>query len=104
MPLVWQDFVLAWVRMRHGGQEVHAQYAFPLFNNRATPTVAADVIVFSSPKVLYDAKYKPVGATLSADDVYQMVTYCERLGLPEATLVYPGTGNTTTACIGDRRI
>jgi len=48
--------------------------------------VAADAVVMSTPPALYDAKYKPAGPTPSADDVYQMITYCERLDTDEATL------------------
>lgn len=104
MPQVWEDFVLTWARKRHAGYDVQAQYSFPLFNDRSAPTVAADVLVMSTPKVLYDAKYKLAGATPSADDAYQMVTYCERLGLDEATLVHPGSVNATTVRVGDRHI
>lgn len=63
MPQVWEDFVLAWARQRHVGYHVQGQYSFPLFNRRASPTIAADVLVDGSPKVLYDAKYKPSGTT-----------------------------------------
>jgi 5-methylcytosine-specific restriction enzyme subunit McrC len=107
MPDVWEDFVLAWVRLCHHYNDVHAQYTFPLLNGRSTPVAAADVVVLNNldnPSVLYDAKYKAAGAVPSADDIYQMVTYCERLGLSEAILVHPGRGEPTAISLGQRRI
>ncbi|MDT0262276.1 5-methylcytosine restriction system specificity protein McrC [Jatrophihabitans lederbergiae] len=107
MTDVWQDFVLAWVRQSYPGAVVKPQYSFPLLNGRSTPAAAADVVVLDSdeqPSVLFDAKYKAASATPSADDIYQMVTYCERLRLPSATLVHPGSGETTSVGIGDRTI
>jgi hypothetical protein len=74
---------------------------------RPSPTVRADVVVLDErgkPVELYDAKYdakyKVTGETPSADDIYQLVTYCERLGLREATLVRPGAGEPTEISIG----
>jgi hypothetical protein len=104
MTRVWEDFVVAWVRRQHADHEVLPKHSFPLFSDRATPEITADVLVMSSPPVLYDAKYKPAGNTPSADDVFQMVTYCERLGLNEATLVHPGFGPNTQVNVGGRTI
>ncbi len=36
-----------------------------------------------------DAKYKNQHKAPSSDDIYQMVTYCHRLQVPRAILVYP---------------
>ncbi len=54
-------------------------------------TAVADVLVLrgETPVALYDAKYKGIDKAPSSADVYQMVTYCERLGLDSATLAYP---------------
>lgn len=107
MPQVWENFVLAWVRRAHPDMDVTAQYSFPLLNGRSSPQVKPDVVVRDAagrPCSIFDAKYKAPPATPQASDVYQMVTYCELLGLDEATLVYPGDGERSTVSIGDRRI
>lgn len=91
MPKVWESFVLQWVRGRWPDTfKVEGQYSFGLTDD-GQRTSAADVVVRDEAKVvgLYDAKYKwPTKAPTTAD-VYQMVTYCHRLAVDEATLVYP---------------
>lgn len=107
MPKVWEDFVLAWVAQTHPGRRICRQYRFPLIDGRPSPVASADVVVLddrNDPAELYDAKYKAAGPTPSANDIYQMVTYCERLGLDEATLVHPGSARRTEVSVGDRRI
>jgi hypothetical protein len=53
---------------------------------------------------IYDAKYKRLEGAPSRGDVYQMVTYCERLGLAEATLVLPGAAGRRSVRVGNRSI
>jgi hypothetical protein len=48
--------------------------------------------------------YKSPGEGPSASDVYQMVTYCERLGLRDATLVYPAFQETREYRVGERTV
>jgi 5-methylcytosine-specific restriction endonuclease McrBC regulatory subunit McrC len=90
MARVWERFVERWVRARWSGYRVVGQAPFHVGDDGTLPA-AADVLVYqgSTPVALYDAKYKFTAPAPSRADVYQMVTYCERLGLSEATLVYP---------------
>lgn len=107
MTRVWEDFVGAWVRHGHPGARTVNQYGFPLVSGQSTLTVSADVVVLDradAPVELFDAKYKAVSEMPSAGDIYQMVTYCERLRLDRATLVYPGIGEPTEVSVGNCRI
>ena len=91
MPQVWEDCVLRWAREKWGPEyRVEPQHRFDLSSGGEMKS-AADVVVWEGRTLLalYDAKYKVPGGTPDVSDVYQMVTYCERLGLPEATLIYP---------------
>jgi 5-methylcytosine-specific restriction endonuclease McrBC regulatory subunit McrC len=93
MPKVWESCVARWAeRAWSPGFRTVAGYNFPL-TNAGEMTAIADVLVFrgDTPVALYDAKYKDITKAPSADDVYQMVTYCQRLGLRFATLAYPST-------------
>ena len=102
---VWEAFVLAWARYNNPGLRVEA-HGFDLLDDRPDPRAQADVVVFkdNQPTVLYDAKYKKSGPVPATNDIYQMVTYCERLGLSKANLVYPGAGKSSTARMGARTI
>ena len=94
MPKVWEDCVARWVESAWGdGYRVEPLYRFDLTADGALSS-EADVTVWKGDDLvaLYDAKYKFLNQTPAMGDVYQMVTYCTRLGLDEATLVYPGTG------------
>lgn len=94
MPKVWEDYVARWVASAWGdGYRVEPLYRFDLTADGALSS-EADVIVWDGDELvaLYDAKYKFLNQTPAMGDVYQMVTYCIRLGLDEATLVYPGNG------------
>lgn len=91
MPKVWEDCVVRWAQEQWGPDyRVEGQHAFDL-SSRGELTSVADVVVWDDqrPVALYDAKYKLPRSTPDVSDVYQMVSYCERLGLDEATLVYP---------------
>jgi 5-methylcytosine-specific restriction endonuclease McrBC regulatory subunit McrC len=90
MPKIWEQYVAQQVRATWPEQfDVVAGYAFDLARNGQLPS-EADVVVLKDGSVvaLYDAKYKWLDKAPSRGDVYQMVTYCERLELSEATLVY----------------
>ena len=107
MPQVWEDFVAEWVRLRHPGATIKAPHSFPILNHGSTLVATADIVVVDDndrPIALYDAKYKAVTTYPAAEDVYQMVTYCQRLALNEASLVYPGRGETTQGAVGDIRL
>ena len=105
MPKVWEAFVLAWVRYNNPDKPV-TSHTFSLLDDRSDPKSIADVVVFENgqPAVLFDAKYKQPGQVPTTDDIYQMVTYCDRLGLTQAHLVHPGSGEPSTVRIGGRRI
>lgn len=91
MPKVWEAFVAKWVRTQWDPEfRVEAPMAFDLSAD-GTLRSEADVTVWQGDDLvaLYDAKYKRPGDKPSMGDVYQMVTYCTRLGIAGATLVYP---------------
>ena len=54
--------------------------------------------------MLYDAKYKDIAKAPSASDDYQMVTYCERLGVASATLPYPTVRTPREYLVGSRAV
>lgn len=106
MPKVWENCVERWARGRWGPDyRVETQHYFDLSAGGEMKS-AADVVVWDGRKLvaLYDAKYKDPGAVPAADDVYQLVTYCDRLGLSEATLVYPGSVEPREFRVGTRVI
>lgn len=91
MPKVWEGYVARWVTELWGpDHRVEEQYGFSLTADGSLRSVA-DVTVWREDRLiaLYDAKYKWPGDKPSMADIYQMVTYCMRLNLKEATLVYP---------------
>lgn len=91
MPDVWEKYVARWVsETANPGDLVEAPYSFRL--TKEGRTAEADVVVKSSGRIrqIFDAKYKSPERAPGSQDIYQMVTYCEALGLTEATLVYPG--------------
>ena len=104
MPKVWERYVERCVREAWPDRfEVEGSYGFDL---TSTLRAEADVVVRDGDSIvaLYDAKYKWIDRAPARADVYQMVTYCERLGLPEATLVYPGEPGRRTLVVGGRSI
>lgn len=91
MPKIWETYVAQCVRAAWSDQcGVLHGYGFQLTPGGGLPA-EADVIVRREGTItaLYDAKYKSIDQAPSRSDVYQMVTYCERLSLNQATLVYP---------------
>jgi 5-methylcytosine-specific restriction endonuclease McrBC regulatory subunit McrC len=106
MPKIWEGYVAQQVRAAWADHfEVIDGYTFGLTAGGSLPA-EADVVVKDSGEVIavYDAKYKWLDKAPSRGDVYQMVTYCERLGLAEATLVYPGKPARRHVQVGARRI
>jgi 5-methylcytosine-specific restriction endonuclease McrBC regulatory subunit McrC len=104
MPKVWESYVAQWVRTEWTGYRVDAPYRFALASDGQT--AEADITVWDGTKLLalYDAKYKWPQSAPARDDLYQMVTYCERLGIAEATLVYPFHTPERTVWVGSRRV
>lgn len=107
MPKIWEAYVWSWVRDRHPSEiEVKHGHPFALGANGSLPA-EADVVTISDGAVieLFDAKYKRMKASPARPDVYQMVTYCEHLGVDEASLVYPTAEPALrTFQIGNRRL
>jgi hypothetical protein len=106
MPKVWEDCVARWVgEAWGGGYRATTSHTFDLSSAGELSSVA-DVVVWRGQELvgLYDAKYKFPDKAPSLGDVYQMVTYCERLGLDTATLVYPLPTSDREYVVGGRRI
>lgn len=103
MPKVWENCVRCWVEEAWRSYRVEGGYPFDLTAGGELKSYA-DVVVMDGARVaaLYDAKYKSAGDGPSASDVYQMVAYCERLGLSSATLVYPVFQDARQYRVGDR--
>ncbi|WP_433380311.1 McrC family protein [Actinoplanes sp. CA-142083] len=104
MPKVWEAYVAQWLRRTWPHHDVRAPYAFPLTNDGQK--AEADATVWDGGRLvaLYDAKYKWPDHAPDRADVYQMVTYCERLGLTECTLVYPVAAERPAVTVGSRTV
>ncbi len=105
MPTIWEAFVLRWVAEEWPTRQVTGGYKFVVSD--AGHDATADVVVLDGHRVvaLYDAKYKSLtDRPPTSDDLYQMITYCQRLQLGEATLVYPARIDPRQVRIGDRTI
>jgi 5-methylcytosine-specific restriction enzyme subunit McrC len=106
MPKVWETYVAQCVRDAWPNTfDVTSPFAFDLTPTGALPA-EADVVVRHRGELvaLYDAKYKWLDKAPARGDVYQMVTYCEHLGLGEATLVYPGDPGARSIEVGNRSV
>lgn len=91
MTKVWERAVERWVRDQWDEFfTVERQYGFDVTRS-GSHRAYADVLVLDDdrPVALYDAKYKGLYDKPTSPDIYQMVTYCSKLRLSEATLVYP---------------
>jgi 5-methylcytosine-specific restriction endonuclease McrBC regulatory subunit McrC len=105
MPKVWEAYVARWVATQWPDHLVEHGWNFDLTTDGSL-RAEADVVVWDGERVvaLYDAKYKSADGAPSHDDLYQMVTYCERLDIHEATLVYPQTAASRSVEVNHRRI
>jgi len=104
MPKVWETYVAQWLRRAWPHHEVRAPYTFPLTGDGQTAEADATVWGDDGLVALYDAKYKWPDHAPDRADVYQMVTYCERLGLAECTLVYPVEADRPVVTVGSRTV
>lgn len=107
MPKIWERYVWAWVRDRYPDEvDVVHGHGFALAAGGVLPAEADVVAIFEGRVIeLLDAKYKHMKAAPARPDVYQMVTYCEHLGIDEAALVYPTAHPAQrTFHLGDRRL
>jgi 5-methylcytosine-specific restriction enzyme subunit McrC len=105
MPKVWENYVIRWVQSEWPTHTVQQAYGFNLTSDGKL-RAETDAVVWDSGELvaLYDAKYKFPDKAPSRDDVYQMVTYCERLGLAKATLVYPASVKPRTVTVTGKSI
>lgn len=101
MPKVWEACVAKWAEREWPHLDVMEQHTFNVTADGAL-SASADVTVWESGQLvaLYDAKYKWPGESPTMGDVYQMVTYCTRLGIDEATLVYPAKAARKSFVVG----
>ncbi|HEX5200506.1 hypothetical protein ACFQS1_34430 [Paractinoplanes rhizophilus] len=104
MPKVWETYVAQWLRRTWPQHDVRAPYSFALTKDGQTAEADATVWAGNRLVALYDAKYKWPDHAPDRADVYQMVTYCERLGLPECTLVYPVEAARPAVTVGSRTV
>ncbi|MFI5896583.1 McrC family protein [Actinoplanes sp. NPDC051513] len=104
MPKVWETYVAQWLRRKWPHHDVRAPYSFPL--TKDGQNAEADATVWDGDRLvaLYDAKYKWPDHAPDRADVYQMVTYCERLALAECTLVYPVEAARPAVTVGSRTV
>jgi 5-methylcytosine-specific restriction enzyme subunit McrC len=106
MPKVWERYVAQRIREAWPDTfEVLSPFPFDLTQSGSLPA-EADVVVRDGDRLvaLYDAKYKWLEKAPARGDLYQMVTYCERLGLDAAILVYPGSAEARSIRVGSRQV
>jgi 5-methylcytosine-specific restriction endonuclease McrBC regulatory subunit McrC len=101
MTRIWENYVGGWLRRRFPGVTIAAQHPIPLTDTGPRRTGAADFVLLKNgkPMGVYDAKYRPWQAAPSTDEIYQLFTYAQRLGVSTAALVYPAASahhSTTT--------
>ena len=91
MTRIWEDYVGGWLRRRSPGITVAAQQPIPLTDTGQRRTGVADFVLYlgGKPIAVYDAKYRPWRSSPSTDEIYQLFTYAQRLGVSNAALVYP---------------
>ncbi len=89
MPGAWEKYVAARLTKALPHLTVTTSHKFQVSD--AGHVAVADCLVSSATSTIavVDAKYKNQHKAPSSDDIYQMVTYCHRLQVPRAILVYP---------------
>ena len=98
MTRIWEYYVGGWLRRRSPGITVATQQPIPLTDSGHKRTGIADFVLHQGgkPIAVYDAKYRPWRSTPSTDEIYQLFTYAQRLGVTTAALVYPAAGSHRT--------
>lgn len=101
MPSAWERYVAARLTKALPHLTVKTSHEFELSD--AGHTAKADCLLSTARANLavVDAKYKNQKKAPSNDDIYQMVTYCHRLQLPLAILVYPQAAEDRLVTVGD---
>lgn len=105
---LWELYVQARLeRELPAGHRFSRQHPVLLTDDISAMTAKADLVELDQhgqPTRIVDAKYKQWQATPAAPDLYQVVTYAQRLRLGGATLVYPGAGEHSEVVVGPYRI
>ncbi|WP_174536008.1 McrC family protein [Micromonospora chalcea] len=104
MPKVWEAYVNQWLAEQWPEHRIVAPHRFRLTNDGQTAEADATVWAGKDLVALYDAKYKWPGSTPDRGDLYQMITYCERLGLEHGTLVYPVATPKRSVTVGNKTV
>ncbi len=101
MPGAWERYVAARVRQALPDLTVTTSHKFQVSD--AGHAAVADCLVATAhgPVAVVDAKYKHQQKAPSSDDIYQMVTYCHRLQVRCAVLVYPGDADDRVVNVGE---
>lgn len=101
MPAAWECFVSA--RVKEALPEFNVSTAQKFAISDAGHVAVADCLVSTGTEIVavVDAKYKQQAKAPSSDDIYQMVTYCHRLGVSRAVLIYPAAGSDRLVNVGD---
>lgn len=103
MTRIWENYVGSWLRHRSRGMIVNTQQPIPLTDTGPKRIGYADFVLHSGgkPLAVYDAKYRPWQSSPSTDEIYQLFTYAQRLGVSHAALVYPAAeSHHTTTTVG----
>jgi 5-methylcytosine-specific restriction endonuclease McrBC regulatory subunit McrC len=103
MTRIWEDYVGRWLRRRSPDLTVAAQQPIPLTDTGQKRNGYADFVLYrgGEPVAVYDAKYRPWRSWPSTDEIYQLFTYAQRLGVSHAALVYPAAESRhTTTTVG----
>jgi 5-methylcytosine-specific restriction endonuclease McrBC regulatory subunit McrC len=108
MTKVWENYAQKWQEERlPPGHHLMAQHPVLLTDDESRMMARADLVELDEhgdPIAVFDAKYKPWGKTPSTSDLYQAVTYAQRLGLDRAFLLYPGHDERREVRVGRCRI
>ncbi len=108
MPKVWEDYVQTRLAEQlSAGHRLVAQHPVLLTDDPSAMVARADLVELGadgSPVAVVDAKYKEWAAKPGTGDLYQTVTYAQRLGVEHATLVYPGRGQRRDVVVGRVRL
>jgi 5-methylcytosine-specific restriction endonuclease McrBC regulatory subunit McrC len=108
MWALWESYVQARLeRERPAGHRLSRQHPVLLTDDATAMTAKADLVELDQrgqPTRIIDAKYKRWQATPATPDLYQVVTYAQRLRLGGATLVYLGAGQHSEVVVGPYRI
>lgn len=101
MPGAWEKYVAARLTKAVPQWNVTTSHKFQVSD--AGHAAVADCLVSSGGGTIavVDAKYKNQQKAPASGDIYQMVTYCHRLQVPRAILVYPQAGEDRLVNVGE---